>query len=335
MRLNFSGVGEDDIREGVRRIGKVVARAGRALLDAHGSAGVAPAPPPRRRPETRRRPPAPRRRGEGHERSRCSRAALARAQGLAALGRARRGRAGAARPRGGADRRRRRPRRPAASGARPTSRSSRCTAAAARTARCRSCSSWSASRTRRPARRPASAAWTRCWPSTCCATPASRRPTSTRSARPPSRSWARRGAAGDRGAARLPDRGQARRPGLGARDQVRPHAPRTCPRDRGRLLLRHEGAARALRRRARPRGLGARRRRAGGAAGGRGDPARGGLLRLRGALRDRPHDVRLPGRPRRGGHRARAQELALAASGRSAARLRARRPDARGRRPAS
>ena len=32
MRLNFSGVGEDDIREGVRRIGKVVARAGRALL---------------------------------------------------------------------------------------------------------------------------------------------------------------------------------------------------------------------------------------------------------------------------------------------------------------
>ena len=25
MRLNFSGVGEDDIREGVRRIGKVIA----------------------------------------------------------------------------------------------------------------------------------------------------------------------------------------------------------------------------------------------------------------------------------------------------------------------
>ena len=34
MRLNFSGVSEDDIREGVRRIGKVVARAGRALRDA-------------------------------------------------------------------------------------------------------------------------------------------------------------------------------------------------------------------------------------------------------------------------------------------------------------
>ena len=33
-----------------------------------------------------------------------------------------------------------------------------------------------------------------------------------------------------------------------------------------------------------------------GAAGGRGDSARGGLLQLRGALRDRPHRVRLPGR---------------------------------------
>ena len=36
MRLNFSGVGEDDIREGVRRIGKVDRRAGRAVRDAHG-----------------------------------------------------------------------------------------------------------------------------------------------------------------------------------------------------------------------------------------------------------------------------------------------------------
>ena len=31
MRLNFSGVDEDEIREGVRRIGKAIARAGRAL----------------------------------------------------------------------------------------------------------------------------------------------------------------------------------------------------------------------------------------------------------------------------------------------------------------
>ena len=34
MRLNFSGVDEDEIREGIRRIGKVDRRAGRALRDA-------------------------------------------------------------------------------------------------------------------------------------------------------------------------------------------------------------------------------------------------------------------------------------------------------------
>ena len=56
MRLNFSGVGEDDIREGVRRIGKVVARAGRALRDADRrgagagrGAGAAPTSARRRR----------------------------------------------------------------------------------------------------------------------------------------------------------------------------------------------------------------------------------------------------------------------------------------------
>ena len=98
----------------------------------------------------------------------------------------------AARPRGRADRRRPGPRRPAAASCARTSRSSRCTAAAARTARCRSCSSCSASRTPAPARRPASAAWTRSSPSTSCATPGCRRPTSTRSARPRSRSSAPR-----------------------------------------------------------------------------------------------------------------------------------------------
>ena len=73
-------------------------------------------------------------------------------------------------------------------GARRTSPSSPCTAAAARTARCRSCSSWSASPTPPPARRRASAAWTRWWPSTSCAPPGCRRPTSTPSATRPSRS---------------------------------------------------------------------------------------------------------------------------------------------------
>ena len=102
-------------------------------------------------------------------------------------------------------------------------------------------------------------------------------------------------------------------PGLGARDQVRATRRGRGRRDRRRLLLRHEGAARALRRGARPRGVGDRRaERAGGAAGRRGGPERGGLLRLRGPLRDRAHDVHVPGR-HRGDATARAQELALAA----------------------
>ena len=60
-------------------------------------------------------------------------------------------------------------------------------------------------------------------------------------------------AAGHRGAARLPDRRQARRPGLRARDQLRPHGRRRAGRDRRRVLLRHEGPARAPRRGPRPR----------------------------------------------------------------------------------
>ena len=107
-------------------------------------------------------------------------------------------------------------------------------------------------------------------------------------------------AAGDRGAARLPGRRQARRAGLGARDPLRADRRRRARGDRRRVLLRHEGAARAPRRRARARGLGARRaRRPRGAADRRGDPARRRPLRLRGALRDRAHRLRLPGRARR------------------------------------
>ena len=52
MRLNFSGVGEDDIREGVRRIGEVVARAGRALRHADRHAPGAAAPERRGRAPT-------------------------------------------------------------------------------------------------------------------------------------------------------------------------------------------------------------------------------------------------------------------------------------------
>ena len=71
---------------------------------------------------------------------------------------------------------------------------------------------------------------------------------------------------------------------------------------RGRLLLQREGPARAPRARPRARGLDPRRR---GAADRRGGPARGGLLRLRRALHDRAHELRLPGRARRRAHRAR------------------------------
>ena len=110
----------------------------------------------------------------------------------------------------------------------------------------------------------------------------------------------RAGAAGDRGAAPVPDRGQAGRPGLGARDQVRPHAGRRAGGAGGGVLLRPQGAARALRRRPRPGRVDHRRgRRAAGAADRRGGARAGGLLRLRGALRDRAHAVRLPGRARR------------------------------------
>ena len=53
MRLNFSGVGEDDIREGVRRIGEVVREQVEPVRHAH---RAAPAPPPAAR---RRRAPDP------------------------------------------------------------------------------------------------------------------------------------------------------------------------------------------------------------------------------------------------------------------------------------
>ena len=95
--------------------------------------------------------------------------------------------------------------------------------------------------------RPASARPTRCWPSTRCAT---RDPDAgllrlqrdrLRGAR------GRPGAARHRGAPGLPDRRQARPAGLGAGDQVRPHRGRRARRAGGGLLLRPQGAARALR----------------------------------------------------------------------------------------
>ena len=55
MRLNFSGVGEDDLREGVARIGKVVSEQVRSVLDAHRHrAGRAARAAARERQTTRR-----------------------------------------------------------------------------------------------------------------------------------------------------------------------------------------------------------------------------------------------------------------------------------------
>jgi 2-aminoadipate transaminase len=51
MRLNFSGVDEDDIREGVRRIGKVVREQVRCTRRSPGAE-----PPGRAAPRRRRRP---------------------------------------------------------------------------------------------------------------------------------------------------------------------------------------------------------------------------------------------------------------------------------------
>ena len=66
------------------------------------------------------------------------------------------------------------------------------------------------------------------------------------------------------------------------------------------------------------------------AAGRRGGPARGGLLRLRRALHDRAHELRLPRRAGRQAHRARPGARARRLPPARLPRLRPRRPHARG-----
>jgi 2-aminoadipate transaminase len=57
MRLNFSGVGEDEIYEGIRRIGEVV----REQVELYGTlTGLAPKAAPRREAPPERKPPAER-----------------------------------------------------------------------------------------------------------------------------------------------------------------------------------------------------------------------------------------------------------------------------------
>ena len=335
MRLNFSGVGDDEIREGIRRIGEVVReqvalygtltgrRAAPGRARPRRAAATRPADPPRVLPLRGARPDE----GRGPQGRR-----LARAAGLAALGRARRARARPARPRGGPDRRRPGPRRPArrraarrgVRGAARPRRRGRHGPGAARAAR-------DPLHGLRPVGlhplhgqggRQARAARRR----------ACRRPTSTRSARRRSRSSAPRGRC-RRSRSASTSRSWSSRPARARRSGS--SSPRTAAdvpgRDRLRVLLRHQGPARAPRGGARPRGLGARGPgRARGAADRGGRAARGGLLRLRGPLRDRPHGrssarpscrTRSPRGPR---------ELALDDLPRARLlRLRARRPDAR------
>ena len=223
MRLNFSGVGEDDIREGVRRIGKVIAE----QVALYGTLTGAEPAKPRPRAEPPSAPTEP-----GRTSSRCGGGRnepgrppqgrpLARAPGLAALRRPGAGRARAARPRRGGDRRRPRPRRAARGGER-----GRRVRRAARPRR-RGRDGAGAARARRAALHgerargvhPLHGQGDR------QARDARRRHPDARLLRvlrdrvPRPRRG--QGAAGDRGAARLPDRRQAGRPGLGARDQVR------------------------------------------------------------------------------------------------------------------
>ena len=236
MRLNFSGVGEDDIREGVRRIGKVV----REQVGLYGTLTGRWAGEPARRPDARRRDElanvlhlrAARAARDSREARRGAQGrALARAPGLAAVGRAGGGRARAPRATTSiADRRRRRPRASGYARRGPTSRSSPCTAATARTAPCRSCSSSWACPTPGRASRPASAPPTRCWPSTPCATPGIPTPDFYAFNQTAFREL---GAAAALPAIEerleFPIVVKPAGPGLGAGDQVRPHRRPTCP----------------------------------------------------------------------------------------------------------
>ena len=296
MRLNFSGVNEDEIREGIRRIGKVVAE----QVALYGTlTGAKPAP--KRAQRRRRRVPPPGglvkvavlKGGASLERTVSLRSGARVEDALARLGHEVCPIDVGARPRRPPDRRA--PRRRVRRAARPRRRGRhRPGAARARRRALHRVAPGRLHPLHGQGRRQARAARRRHPDARLLRVLADR----LRGARRRPR------AAGDRGAAGLPDRRQARRPGLRARDQVRPHRRGRPERAGRRVLLRHEGPARALHPGPRPRGLGARLgRRAGGAARRRGDPDAGGLLRLRGALRDRPHALRLPGRPVAGAHR--------------------------------
>ena len=305
MRLNFSGCGEEDIREGSaasarrsrsrwRCTGRLPGEEGGGQRAEAGRGSRAPRwfGCPRRRSGSG----APRREPGGRSQGR----PLARAAGLASLGRRAAGRARAPRPRGGGHRRRPRSDSPPARGgpggvrgdARPR-RGGRDDSG--------SCSRSSGSPTpvRRPGLRPRDGQGAGQAPDAGGRDPHTRVLRLQRDRLP--RPRRRRGPARDRGAARL-------RSWSSPRARARPSAssspgrPPTCPAPWWPLLLRRQGRARALRVRARPGDLDPGRR---GPAGSGGGAAERRLLRLRVALRDRPHVVRLSRRPSRGHDRAR------------------------------
>ena len=283
-------------------------------------AGVPPSAAAGSRSAERRRPPLPQGGRGGDEGRGAQGRPLAGARRLAALRGPGRGRARAARPRGrspidvGADlvkrlRRRaarRRLRRPARRRRRGRHRR-------------RSCSRSSASPSPGPASPPARAAWTRSLAKHALREAGhpdpglvrlQRRPPSASSA-PPTRS------SEIEETPRLPAGRQAEPRRLLARGQVRRARAARCPQalvsafsyDDRVLLERFVDGPRAGGQRARRRA----------AAGGRGDPARGRPLRLRGPLRDRPHRLRLPGRAERRGGARRHRGRARAPTSRSAA----------------
>ena len=115
MRLNFSGVGVDDIREGLKRLGEIV----REQVELYGTlTGAAPRPAPAARPGARRpsgragqSPSVAAQAGVNESHRGAEGRSLARAPGVAEVGGEGAGRTRAPRPRDRPDRRRRGPRR--------------------------------------------------------------------------------------------------------------------------------------------------------------------------------------------------------------------------------
>ncbi len=168
--------------------------------------------------------------------------------------------------------------------------------------------------------------------STCSSRPTSRRPSSSRSPRPRSRRSAprtrcprsRSGSTSRSSSSRRP---AGRRSGSSSRSRRRPCRRRSCPGSR---------TTRACCWSATSAGRDLAVSIVEGADGPEAlpiveaVPARRGLLRLRGPLRDRPHGVRLPGPGARRGHPPSAGAGARRLPAARPVRVRPRRPDARG-----